>query len=285
MNYGELKQTVLDYLQYEGVDESGQEVLNRLVEKAIKNARVWAERRRDWKMSIGVGQLVIDPQEGARLTELVDFAPFTSPLLFDVGPTFDDEGNPLEVECVLFDMGGESYFSLGDHLREGMPVRMKSVLGAYLLPNHEVNLEKFPIRIESLAGREHVDFRRQDVWTSDRWGERYGQCGSPRQAPAILLEGDRVFLPGIATPTVAEFRGYMWLDDYVGEESTDFLLTNCFDVLLWKAIIEVNHRSQIFVPRQEGTLAPPTQMLADAWEAAALWDSYLHVESLHSQRL
>lgn len=71
-------------------------------------------------------------------------------------------------------------------------------------------------------------------------------------------------------------KGYAWMDNYVwpaGSETTDWLINNGFDFLQWQSIIEMNHIVKIFVPRQEGSLAPPERLRDAAWESLLVCDS------------
>lgn len=94
--------------------------------------------------------------------------------------------------------------------------------------------------------------------------------------------GQQVFLhPDPTTAVTIEIDGFRWLSAYTSItdiEATDLLLEHGHDFLMWSAILELNHRTEIFVPRQEGTLPPPRDMRDEAWESLILWDSFLHEE-------
>ena len=46
--------------------------------------------------------------------------------------------------------------------------------------------------------------------------------------------------------------------------------------LLVGALIEANHRLEVYVQRQEGTLPPPEARRDEAWESVLKWDAFLH---------
>lgn len=95
----------------------------------------------------------------------------------------------------------------------------------------------------------------------------------------VLTFGDSLFLePSPSANTTLVIDGYRWMAPYTLDADTDFFTTYCSDFLLWRAVIEVNHRLEIFAIRQEGTLAPPTTMRDEAWESVLKWDSFLHEE-------
>lgn len=60
-----------------------------------------------------------------------------------------------------------------------------------------------------------------------------------------------------------------------GGTDSDFFLTNGFEFLMWKTIIDYNYLWQEFVARQEGSLAPPQGALDAAWRALRSWDAGL----------
>lgn len=95
----------------------------------------------------------------------------------------------------------------------------------------------------------------------------------------VLTFGGSLFLePAPSANASLLIDGYRWMPTYDDDADTDFFTLYCSDFLLWKTVIEVNHRLEIFAPRQEGTLTPPTTMRDEAWESALKWDSFLHEE-------
>jgi hypothetical protein len=65
-----------------------------------------------------------------------------------------------------------------------------------------------------------------------------------------------------------------WMDDYVADGDTDWFTIHASDYLMWAGIVEVNHIFQTFVPRQEGSLAPPTASRDRALQQLIAFDSY-----------
>lgn len=273
MTYGELKDQVRDYLQFEGADGANQVVLDRLIAREINNARLWMERKRDWKMSVGTGQMLV-PASGARLSDMVDYLPFPTQLMFHLpgGPPF------------LWEVGPDLHFSFLPYERPGVPVRMKSLLGARALSNLEHGPDRYELPIYTQRGRRSALFNRRELFACER--SRVSASGFSANECALLLEGDWIYPQGFDVNLLHpfEFIGYLWLDDYTDPGQTDFLLEYCPEVLLWKAILNVNHRAQLFVPRQEGGLAPPLGMLEDAWRSAVEWDTYINLMSLNVLR-
>lgn len=59
------------------------------------------------------------------------------------------------------------------------------------------------------------------------------------------------------------------------QNQTDFFLQYGFEYMQWATIVEVNHLVQTFVPRQEGSLAPPEKLRDLAFANFMTWDSYM----------
>jgi len=73
--------------------------------------------------------------------------------------------------------------------------------------------------------------------------------------------------------------GNKWAEDWAGlDDDGGPWLTFGFDFLQWQVILELNHMLQVFVPREEGSLAPPEKMRDYAWQNFIEWDS-AHADS------
>jgi len=107
----------------------------------------------------------------------------------------------------------------------------------------------------------------QENWrTSDSW---------PTRSPKVLLEGHYIFLdPVPAAATDVDFVAYTWFPDYVNDDDTDWFTENGGDYLKWATIVALNHHFQVFVTRQEGSLAPPERASNEALEALIRLDSF-----------
>lgn len=88
-----------------------------------------------------------------------------------------------------------------------------------------------------------------------------------------IISGNYISVYPSAASQPITVEGHVWMDDYTHPADTDELLEHCFDFMLWQTVIEVNHMLLKFVPRQEGTLAPPTQARDAALESLVIWDS------------
>jgi hypothetical protein len=59
------------------------------------------------------------------------------------------------------------------------------------------------------------------------------------------------------------------------DENSDFLLQFGSDFLQWSSVCQLNTFSKEFVPRQEGNVGPPTDLLEQAWKDLLAWDAQL----------
>lgn len=121
-----------------------------------------------------------------------------------------------------------------------------------------------PIRIISRQTQVGLLFKQQDLGT-----ETY-QTGY-----TAIVHGTKIALSPISDETVpVAVTGYVWADDYVDDTSTDWFLDRGFAYMQWATICELNHMLLKFVPRQEGTLAPPEKNRDLALESLIVVDSY-----------
>jgi hypothetical protein len=241
---GELSQQCKDLLHIGASHDAADLVIvNRIVLQALNNARVWAERENDFALSLVHGTVVAAPGTGASLDQV---------------------------------------------LVDGEVVKMKSIVASYYEPVAGSG-EMFPIRRRPRAT--YVGSLRRTNLLAGSYGP-YGGYGSrplPRLATEvhdglgggggteILTFGNSLFIePAGTTDITLWLDGYRWMRPYQYDTDTDFFTEHGSDFLLWKAIIEVNHRLEIFAQRQEGTLPPPTTMRDEAWESLLKWDAFLH---------
>jgi hypothetical protein len=68
--------------------------------------------------------------------------------------------------------------------------------------------------------------------------------------------------------------GYRWLADYAGNNDTDWFTEHGSEYLQWASIVELNHRVQLFVPQQEGNIAPPVKAADEALTTLVAYDNY-----------
>lgn len=68
--------------------------------------------------------------------------------------------------------------------------------------------------------------------------------------------------------------GYKWLSDYTQDSDTDWFTEHGAEYLQWSSIVELNHRVQVFIPQQEGNIAPPNRMMDAALAALVAYDNF-----------
>jgi hypothetical protein len=243
MTVGELAQQVRDFLHVGAShDAADLVIINRLILQALNNARIWAERENDFALALVHGTVVASPAVGANLEQVL--------------------------------VGGEI-------------VSIKSLLNVFYEPTAGSG-ELFPLRRRprsSYVG----SLRRTNLLeeSAGPWGSYGHQLA--RTAPEVtsgptagicaevLTFGNSLFIePSANADVTLTVDGYRWMPVYQFDSDSDFFCRYCSDFLLWKAVIEVNHRLEIFAQRQEGTLPPPTTMRDEAWESALKWDGFLH---------
>jgi len=106
-------------------------------------------------------------------------------------------------------------------------------------------------------------FKRQDLETPSWDSTTYA-----------VVNGRLVTLDPLAEATEIAIDGNVWMEDYVDDSDTDWMLEHGFEFMMWQCIIELNHMLQKFVPRQEGALAPPVRSRDEALDKMIVNDSY-----------
>lgn len=161
----------------------------------------------------------------------------------------------------------------------GDTVTIKSIVNVFLEePSGSGNI--YPLRRrprKTYVGAAQRSNLLQDARLPDDWPVAPPSVANVNME--VLHFGNTLFLePSPSNNATLIIDGYRWMPAYTDDADTDFFTEHCSDFLLWKAVIEVNHRLEIYAPRQEGTLTPPTNMRDEAWEAVLKWDSFLHEE-------
>lgn len=91
----------------------------------------------------------------------------------------------------------------------------------------------------------------------------------------LYIDGPTIYTPS-TTGIDAKFFCYKWLDNYASfAAADDFLITYGPDFLLWDVVVQFNHKKGTFIPRNDGSLSPPTEMRDAAWESLIKWDAYM----------
>ncbi len=91
----------------------------------------------------------------------------------------------------------------------------------------------------------------------------------------LYQDGETLYTPSTAN-VVARLWVCKWLAPYTSTASTDFLVARGEDFFFWDAVVQMNLKKGVFLPRNEGSIDPssPLGMRNSAWEALVLWDSY-----------
>lgn len=80
-----------------------------------------------------------------------------------------------------------------------------------------------------------------------------------------VSDGTKVHLvPTLGSAVEFIMDGFVWADPLVGMDSTNEFLTYGFDFLKWRCVVDINHILLKYVPRQEGTIAPPQKQADEA---------------------
>lgn len=127
-------------------------------------------------------------------------------------------------------------------------------------------------------------------------GERYpadGEEFSVGNLPFCAYTDGRILKlhPPQTDSWTLTLHGHKYLADYTKTGSgggrayagSDFLLDNGFDFLQWQTIVELNYIVQIYVPRQEGSLAPPERQALAAWSNLTADDAYSNIGNHFSE--
>ncbi len=108
----------------------------------------------------------------------------------------------------------------------------------------------------------------------DFWGDTSNGPAFPSRR-VLYKAGQTVFLHEWDVSTHARVYAYQWLPAYASFAAPDdFLIQYGADYLMWSAVVGFNYLKGTFIPRHEGSLAPPSDMVDRAWNSLVLWDSY-----------
>lgn len=152
-------------------------------------------------------------------------------------------------------------------------------------------------RVEARINTEWVPVSLKENEAQKEWDDRFQQLntfpyGYPTAFPAVPVAVDNNFhvwwhggrfFTNATTDVDLRIYGQTWLTAYASfAASDDFLITYGNDWLMWSTVIALNHRTQTFLPRQEGSLdvASPRAMRDEAWESLILWDAYMNPAQL-----
>lgn len=101
---------------------------------------------------------------------------------------------------------------------------------------------------------------------------------TPQQSSIIhaTINGRKLFVHPSSASSVYPIAidGNVWMDDYTTDDDTDFILVRGFAYMQWATICELNAFLLKYVPRQEGTISPPTDARDLALDALIANDAY-----------
>lgn len=265
---------------------------------AANNARRYAEKRHDWSQSIVSGEIRIDPVTGGSASSM-RVPTWTTPLSTSASGSLTTYGTigqlvnatwlsnveeitltaggvvvtPETVQVVAKSFDGDVtavYFLSGlsgaieatDELvnavfanTQGATVNIKSFLNFWHADR------QLPIKFMDAKLFGH---RRQDQELENELMdyERYqtDEGSQHRSLRTVLIRGGQLWLDPMPTDTYdIKVDAYKWFSDYTSDSDTDFFTDKGQDYMLHAVAVELNRLAQRWVPRQEGSLAPPTK--------------------------
>ncbi len=92
----------------------------------------------------------------------------------------------------------------------------------------------------------------------------------------LVFHGNTIKVePALTVNTTIRLDCQTWMETYYEQDDTyeDWMLQYGHSYLFWQAVIEVNHFTKSFIPRQEGNLPPPERLAAQALEDLRNHDS------------
>jgi hypothetical protein len=148
-------------------------------------------------------------------------------------------------------------------------ISMKSVRMVHTVVDNMLT----PIKVVSRQTESIASFKRDQLSTAERYSRTDVRDGESWSDPYAIIQGRSMVIQPLGDYEIA-IDGNRWAPDYIHDDDTDFFLQRGFEFMQWQAIIEVNHMLLKFIPRQEGTLAAPTQARDIALENLIIMDSY-----------
>jgi len=289
-------------------------VIDRRILRAANNARLWAERQHDFAendvsvrldhqtgiQSYLYGVPYEDPAEqvvyygklvvvsgagtltyvGSELTAAGSVTLFvesgndphsTTTVTSDEATVDSIASSAATLSGVAFDDGTyQVVYAPGTVLTSITYYKMKTIANAFIKETEGLR----PLWIKSrrsaaLQARRSLDLLEAEPYI--RYPDDDVDNDSTR--PFLFWHGDRIEVAPQQSVTL-RIEGQRWMDSYTLQSDTDFLLQKGFDFMMWAAIVEVNHITQTFLPRQEGSLTPPVKMRDEAWMTLIANDEY-----------
>lgn len=149
----------------------------------------------------------------------------------------------------------------------------KSVRAVHLVDT--VSNTLVPMRVTTRQAETIAVLKRMDLGGRVRYAPQE-QDWSERADYLAVIQGKYLTIqPAVDGASIdIAIDGNRWAVDYDDDDDTDYFLTRGFEFMQWQCICELNHMLMKFVPRQEGSLAPPTQARDIAFENLLVADSY-----------
>ena len=163
------------------------------------------------------------------------------------------------------------------------PVRIKKIRTPYLPLHDSTEGKYFPV---DLMSKKKWDDRVKARWEGAHPNDRADFAYISDCPYCLVQQGNTIF---IAPPNARAFRegtltialdAITWLPDYVDGTETDFILDNCFDWLMYRAIYELN-----FFLKEDDRVQISTSMMTDAWNAIVIWNNELQASSVDDTTL
>lgn len=129
-----------------------------------------------------------------------------------------------------------------------------------------------PIKVQQAQAQMIRSLRAQGLGMTPRYAG--DEANTFCQEKALTIEGRFGYVSPPSDRLDIFVSGHVWMDAYVNDYDTDFLLAHGFEFMMWQTIIEMNHLILKYVARQEGTIAPPVAARDAAWDALVLWDAH-----------
>ena len=150
--------------------------------------------------------------------------------------------------------------NLSDAVGYGSEVKVpiKSPYQFYIETTRGTDTVLTPVRHNDVkrAARRDVEYRDKpyNIYTWQRYpGDAYTE--NFRSEVKILMQGNQISLtPPTNEATKIVIDAYQWLPEYTGPNDEDWFTENGQTYLQWAIIAELNHLTQTFVDRQEGSI-------------------------------
>jgi len=148
------------------------------------------------------------------------------------------------------------------------PVSVKVIERAFLA---DTNGRTFPIDLLSRSDHMRRVSQRFDRMVTTSWYD--WPDASPRYKFALMQQGATIYVTPADVDALGgeTFTVYLdivkWFADYSADGDTDFFLTECEDLVLYRSILELNQ----FL-KEDKRVKISGELMTDAWDSALQWD-------------